>query len=294
MHASIKEVAYPNFTWIDISQPNKDKLKSIGEAYNLNFFQIKDSLQIGHLPKFERQAHYNFVILRAYSAKDNSRITNINELSNKVAFFYNDERLITIHRSAFGFLENLPTSFQHPQEMLVYIIRQMTQTFFEPAEAMSEKIDAAEKIIFLNHQTALSLEDLYFQKAQARISRKLLQITQNVIHQLEVNDEHITALQDVKDQLLNLILNYEEVTEDANNLLNTYMSVSTQKTNEVMKLLTVFSAFFLPLTFIAGVYGMNFNNMPELGWEYGYFMTLVAMLILSVVIYVWFKRKRFL
>lgn len=294
MHTSIREVAYPNFTWIDIFQPDKDQLKSIGAAYNLNYFQIKDSLQIGHLPKFERQAHYNFIILRAYSAKENTRITNINELSNKVAFFYNDDRLITIHRSRFDFLENQPSTFQHPQEMLVYIIRQMTQTFFEPANQMSEKIDAAEKLIFLHHQSGISLEELYFQKTQARISRKLLQITQSVIHQLEVNDEHVTALQDVKDQLLNLILVYEEVTDDANNLLNTYLSVNTQKTNDVMKLLTVFSAFFLPLTFIVGVYGMNFTHMPELRWEYGYFLAWVVMVVVSVVIFIWFKRRRFL
>lgn len=61
-----------------------------------------------------------------------------------------------------------------------------------------------------------------------------------------------------------------------------------------MKLLTIFSAFFLPLTFVAGIYGMNFENMPELKWRSGYFLTLGIMLFIALVIYFWFKRKRIL
>ena len=138
------------------------------------------------------------------------------------------------------------------------------------------------------------MEDLYFLKTQTRITKKLLQIIQNVINQLEVKDESKTALQDIKDRLLNLILNYDEVLENSNNLLNTYLSVNAQKSNDVMKLLTIFSAFFLPLTFVAGIYGMNFENMPELKWRSGYFLTLGIMLFIALVIYFWFKRKRIL
>lgn len=99
-------------------------------------------------------------------------------------------------------------------------------------------------------------------------------------------------MQDIKDKLLSLILTYEEVLENSNNLLNTYLSVNAQKSNDVMKLLTIFSAFFLPLTFVAGIYGMNFENMPELKWHLGYFLTLGVMVVIAIIIYVWFKRKR--
>ena len=101
-------------------------------------------------------------------------------------------------------------------------------------------------------------------------------------------------MQDIKDKLLSLILNYDEVLENVNNLLNSYHSVSTQKTNDVMKLLTIFSAFFLPLTFVAGIYGMNFDFMPELKWRFGYFLTIGLMFFISIIIYLWFKRKNIL
>jgi magnesium transporter len=74
--------------------------------------------------------------------------------------------------------------------------------------------------------------------------------------------------------------------------MNMYLSVNAQKTNDVMKLLTVFSAFFLPLTFIAGIYGMNFKFMPELEGKYSYFVILGLMAILSILIFYWFRRKK--
>ena len=83
---------------------------------------------------------------------------------------------------------------------------------------------------------------------------------QHVIHEIEVIESNKIAYQDIKDRLINLILTFDEVSDDSNNLMNTYLSVHAQKTNEVMKLLTVFSAFFLPLTFIAGIYGILFCN----------------------------------
>ena len=132
---------------------------------------------------------------------------------------------------------------------------------------------------------------MYYQKAETRISRKLLLLTQNVINQVVVPQESSSALQDVKDNLIKLILEYEEATENAVNLMNTFLSVTAQKNNDVVKLLTVFSAFFLPLTFIVGVYGMNFDFMPELRWQYGYLYVILFMVFVSVIIYSWFKRK---
>jgi magnesium transporter len=72
------------------------------------------------------------------------------------------------------------------------------------------------------------------------------------------------------------------------------MSYNGQKTNEVMKVLTLFSAYFLPLTFIVGVYGMNFKYMPELSWEYGYPITIGVMILLFIFIYLWFRKRKWL
>jgi magnesium transporter len=286
------KIQFDNFVWIDICQPDKESLDKIAEEYKLDYFQIKDSLEQGHLPKFEKQPNYHFLILRAFTSTIEQGATTINELSNKIAFFYNAEKIITIHRSQFDFLETNKKTYKNPEEILIYLIHKMVETYQLPLNELDEKIVAIEKTIFLKDYSKVSLEDLYFLKTQTRITKKLLQIFQNVINQVEVSEITKTALQDIKDKLLSFILNYDEVQENANNLLNTYLSVNAQKSNDVMKLLTIFSAFFLPLTFVAGIYGMNFENMPELKWQTGYFLTLGIMAVIAIVIFFWFKRKK--
>jgi magnesium transporter len=289
---NIKEIKYENFHWIDIIHPQEDQLNEIATVNKLDYLQIIDSLEHGHLPKIEKQEEYNFMILRAYTATSNDKYSTVNELSNKIAFFYNDKKIITIHRANFDFLEQLNQSFSNSNQLLIYIINKMVQTFVQPSNWHSNRIDEVEKVVFLKDYTQISLEDLYFQKSQTRISKKLLQITQDVVNKINVDEESKTALQDVKDKILSLILIYDEVAEDANNLMDTYLSVTARKNNDVMKLLTIFSAFFLPLTFLVGVYGMNFEFMPEIHWKYGYFLVIFFMIIVCIMIFYWFKRKK--
>lgn len=292
METKSKEIKFENFKWIDICKPDKGNLDVLAKEYNLDYFQIKDSLETGHLPKFEKQENYSFLILRAYTASFDRKTTTVTDLSNKIAFFYSEQKIITIHRTEFDFLHQLPCDFASSEDLLIYFIHKMIETYNQPAKVLSDEIDEIEKTIFLKDYTKISLEELYFQKTQTRITKKLLQITQNVINQVGVSEQTKTALQDIKDKLLSLILTYDEVLENSNNLLNTYLSVNAQKSNDVMKLLTIFSAFFLPLTFIGGIYGMNFENMPELKWQYGYFATLGFMAVIAIVIFIWFKRKK--
>jgi magnesium transporter len=292
MDSKYKEIQFDGFVWIDICNPNMGNLDKIAKDYNLDYFQIRDSLETGHLPKYEKQENYKFLILRAFTANLNDRITNISELSNKIAFFFSDKKVITIHRWEFDFLKKLSKIPISSEDLVIYFIHKMSQTFEQPSKLLGDKNDEIEKTIFLKDYTKISLEDLYYQKTQTRITKKLLHITQNVINQMEVSEQSKTALQDVKDTMLSLVLNYDEVLENSHNLLNTYLSVNAQKSNDVMKLLTIFSAFFLPLTFIGGIYGMNFENMPELRWQFGYFITLGVMALVALIIYVWFKRKK--
>ena len=292
MATKSKEIQFDNFIWIDICNPEKINLDGIAKEYNLDYFQIKDSLETGHLPKFENQETYNFLILRAYTSNVDDRTTNVTDLSNKIAFFYSEEKVITIHRAEFEFLQSVSNNYTKSEDLLLFFIHKMLDTYNNPLKFLSDQNDEIEKTVFLNDYSKISLEDLYYQKTRTRITKKLLQITQNVINQIEVSEQSKTALQDIKDKLLSLVLGYDEVLENSNNLLNTYLSVNAQKSNDVMKLLTIFSAFFLPLTFVAGIYGMNFENMPELKWDYGYFLTLGLMIVIAVIIFYWFKRKK--
>lgn len=288
------EKTYNNYSWIDICNPSEEEMLNLSMEYDLDYLLIQDSLERGHLPKFEKRAHYSFFILRAYTALRHQNVSTILELSNKVSFFISQNRLITIRRREFSFFQKDTEKHANAYEHLLDLLNGVVETYREPAKWQSEDIDKVEKTIFLRNADRISLEDLYFQKAEIRLSKKLLLLTQQVITKLELPSEHSSELEDIKDTLVQLMLEYDEALDDSNNLMHTYLSISAQKNNDVMKLLTVFSAFFLPLTFIVGLYGMNFRYMPELNYKYGYAATVIMMLIISILIFLWFKRKRFL
>lgn len=285
---------YGSFEWIDIEKSTHEELSEITRPFNIDLNLLEDSIEHGHLPKIERISNYTFVILRAYSAHHLADVTTVSDISSKMAFFVNDERLITIHRPKFEFLNSLQNDYSSTEALMLDIVNEILLTYEKPLQFQSDKMDEFEKIIFLKNGKSISEESLYYQKSRARIAKKVLQLTQNVLNQFEVKPELGSLLQDLKETTLNYALRYDEVIEDANTILNTYLSITTKKSNDVMKLLTIFSAFFLPLTFIAGIYGMNFRFMPELNWPNGYFMVLAFMIAISLVIFVWFKHKRIL
>ncbi len=285
---------FPSFKWTDLTNPDKADLERLTEAFDLNINLLEDSLQRGHLPKLEEVEDFTFVIFRAYSAGDDDLVTSVSELSNKIAFFINERELLTIHRADFDFLKGLGDDHASSEALMLEIIDLMIDSFERPLQVQSDKIDAFERAVFLDDSKSISMKELYFQKSKARISKKLLSLCQHVLSDMTVSASNASRLQDIRDSAMSSVLHYDEIYEDASNLLNSYLSITARKNNDVMKLLTVFAAFFLPLTFIAGVYGMNFHNMPELSSPYGYVATLSVMAVVSLGIYVWFKRKKIL
>lgn len=286
--------SFENFEWLDLVKPNPKELVKLTEPYKIDINLLDDALEHGHLPKLENHGNFTFIIFRAYTVEPQQNFTTVAKLSNKIAFLFNEGHLITVHQKSFKFVDKFKnTSFDTSEALMLAIILEMVLTFEGPVDWLSNKMDENEKDIFLGKPGKISIEHLYFQKSKARICRKLLQLSQNVLNQLTVNPDFNSNLQDIKESIINYMLQLDEVIEDAHAILNTHISLTAQKSNEVMKLLTVFSAFFLPLTFIVGVYGMNFKNIPELEWKWGYLMTWVVMIGISTVIFLWFKRKKF-
>ena len=138
------------------------------------------------------------------------------------------------------------------------------------------------------------MQALYFIKRQASASHKVLMLMSEPINHQHPGKGEKSSVRDMRDQHLKMLTLYSQILEDVNNLMNLAMSFAAKRTNEVMRVLTVFSVFFMPLTFIVGIYGMNFKFMPELNSKWGYPAVLFFMTIVTVVIYLWFKRKKWL
>lgn len=292
-------LAEPNIKWIDIENPNQTELADFCASHQLNQANIHDCLEPDHLPKFEEQSPLNFIITRALHL-ENAHSHTIQEMSTKVAIFINSNLIITVHRLHHTFIEDIISKYIHPKkitntlDLSVKIIKGVLRTYENYQTKLAIEIDKIEDIIFLKNTKQSFLEELYYLKRQSTIGKKQLLLTREVIHGLQIHYKTTTDLRDAMDLHNKLELFYDQLIEDVSNLLTIYLSVASQKTNDVMKVLTVFSVFFMPLTFIVGVYGMNFQFMPELSKTWGYPAVWVAMIAVSVVVGLWFKRKNWL
>ncbi len=287
------------FTWIDITGPSLDDLSAVAEKYALNHHNLQDCLEPDHLPKFEEGDPFNFIILRkVLGEKDKG--TTIHSLTTKIAIFYDEDTVVTIHRVAhpdlFPFCELLIKSgkITSIDGFLLKIIAKVQQSYSHFAAELNAEIDETETRLFIKKQAQESIENLFLLKRRAGLCKKLLLLTGEVVSAVQHRQKKSSEIQDIRDSQIKLQLFYEQLTEDALNLVSMYMSLSANKSNEVMKVLTIFSAYFLPLTFIVGVYGMNFKFMPELGWKYGYPAIIGFMLLVFILIYTWFRRKKWL
>lgn len=295
-----------HFTWLDITNPEAGELQAIAAQYDLPDALVRDCLEPTHLPKFESTNGLNFVILRVYVAPPTSEADTIQELTTKIAVFYTADRLITVHRRAHPVLSQLKKvalapgqECTTPAEVSIHLARYALNSYVQPALALTKELDDYEAEIFLKKEVPNALQGLYFLKRKASVARQLLMLTRDILTMLRRQTAAGTAdamllMQDTQDLQTKVETLYQQLDSAATNLMNLYLSLSSQRTNEAMRVLTVFSAFFLPLTFIAGIYGMNFQYMPELTWKLGYPGVLVSMVLIAVAIYWWFKRKNWI
>ena len=286
-------------SWISITDPATSEMEELSKQYNLNSHIVRDCMEPEHLPKYEFVDDVSFLILRFYARDPGKRNPTIQDVTNKIAIFYTENLLITIHKSDIPFIRVIREKYvaagrcSKPLDVVARIIWNSLETYEEPANRLAEQVDFYENQIIQMQTHKDQLEALYLIKREASLSNKVLLLLREPINHLHPT-ENDSAIQDVRDQHLKMLTLYSQVLEDVNNLMNMYMSFTAQKTNDVVKILTIFSVFFMPLTFIVGIYGMNFEFMPELGRKWGYPAVLVLMIFVTGVIYFWFKKKKWL
>jgi magnesium transporter len=267
MSVRIINIPDQDIVWVDMQNPTEEEREEVATRYNLDFYSLSDSVEPNHLPKFEEHNSMNFLIvrLRINSTRD---IVNVHQISSKIAIFYNDDFLITIHRGEIKFIDEIvekhiiTKKLKTTTSIIVKLLRKVLLSYEEPLMKLSDQINEFESDMLLKKIPPHSLQHLFYLKNRASLSRKLLILTDDVLDSIQVKRHENSALQDVKDLHTKLIVLYDQVLEEINSLQSIYISISAQKTNEVMKTLTIFSMFFLPLTFIVGIYGMNFKYMP--------------------------------
>jgi len=287
-------------TWVDVTAPSSTELTELSKTYDLNHFALSACLQPDHLPKHEDIDGTHFIITRVLMPIRSGKSVSIQSISTKIAFFYRPGLLITIHRIPHDFIQDVRMrffdkgQFKLVESIVAKLLWHILHSYELPAVGLSTELDEFENMVFSQNLTPQMLLELYQIKRKALMSKKLLLFTQEAISSVKLPVAKADDLQDSRDLHLKLLNIYDQIHEDVSNLVNFYLSISAQKTNEVIKVLTIFSVFFMPLTFVVGIYGMNFDYMPELKMRYGYPLLLGIMVLLSCGIYLWFRKKRWL
>jgi magnesium transporter len=235
--------------------------------------------------------------------------SSVHEMTRKVAIFYGPEFLITIHRTEQPFLTALMDEYRstsvpegtperrkgYMPRLLIDLINGAITTYEKPLGLAETSVDAFEATVFGEHEVSQLLRRIYLEKRRVTQIRRMLSHTMDAVQKLMPASEPTAPLyQDLRENAESMHFYADELVDDVNNLLSIQLALASHRTNEVVRILTVFSVFFLPLTFIVGVYGMNFEYMPELREPWGYPAALGGMGIVTLVIYLWFRSRGWL
>jgi magnesium transporter len=236
----------------------------------------------------------------------------VQEVTRKIAVFQAESFLITIHRTEQRWLstlqERLATTLVEKGRAKngrdgagLYVLSQLLEgavdTYLKPLEAVEGRLDAFEQKVFVERTIGSrhfrgELREIRSAKRQVTLAKRLLWRMVDVAHRLTPGaGKLVPVFRDVQENIESYHFYADELLDDANTLLNVQLSLASHRSGEVMRVLTLFSAFFLPLTFIVGIYGMNFEFMPELRARWGYPAVLIAMALVCLAIYVWFRRR---
>ena len=310
---TVVEQERAGFVWLDVVAPSPEELSEIAARYALDPTSAQDCLDPEHLPKFEQFDNYAFAIIRVYDEHADKRSSTMQEVTRKIAIFYAPTFLITIHRAEQPWLSRLEDRITQEgikngagaretlqARLIARLLNAATDTYAAPLEALEARTDAFEAALFEPGERsgaalAGSLQEVHLLRRQLTLITRLLWRFLDVVQRMTPASGRGAALfRDVQENVESYHFYADELLDDTNTVLNIQLSLATHRTNEVMRVLTVFSVFFLPLTFIVGIYGMNFQFMPELRARWGYPAILASMGALTLLIYSWFRRRGWL
>lgn len=295
----------PTKTWINIDGVHQpDIIEKIGKHFELHPLILEDIVHTEQRPKMEDFDKYVFVVLKMLDYDDIKHQIKTEQLSlilgaNYVISFqetvwdiFNDvrERI----RNGKGRIRKM-----HSDYLAYALIDSIVDHHFVIMEKLGEKITDIEDELVSNPNMT-TVKAIHNLKREIIFLRKSVWPLREMVNNLEksesplINKSTLRFFRDVYDHTIQIIDTVETYRDMLSGMLDIYLSSISNRMNEVMKVLTIISTIFMPLTFIAGVYGMNFTYMPELQWNMGYPAILFSMLGISIIMLYYFKRRKWL
>ncbi len=294
----------PVTTWIDINGiHNLETIEYIGRQFNLHPLILEDIVNSEQRPKVEDLGKNLFVVLKSLSY-DLEKKLDIEQIS----FIIGSKYIITFQENSEDIFQPVKTRIKNSTERiramgadyLAYsLLDAIVDNYFVILEEIGTKLDSLEEELVAN-PTRETLHSIHQLKREMLLIRKSIWPSREVINSLQRGElpffGEIAAmhLKDVYDHTIQVIDIIETLRDMLSEIMDIYLSSISNKINDVMKVLTIITTLFIPLSFIASVYGMNFKYMPELGWRFGYPAVLFTMLFLGILMLVFFRKKKWI
>jgi len=287
--------------WVDIQEPEQETIEPLLEQrFGFHELAAEDTLSPNTLPKYDSFPNYDFFIFRTVAINVHEHISE----TYKIAAFLGRNFLFTVHRRPLEASNNvwdrLPGDkriLARGNDFLLYsIVDMMVDAYFPVLEQIEECVDDLQDSIF-ESADQMQLDELLHLKRDINVLRRSSLPQRELLNQISRGDaklvqrEHLIYFRDVYDHMFRISETIDVDRDQMTGTMEAYLSVVANRTNEIMKVLTIFSAVMLPLTLIAGIYGMNFEHIPELHWLHGYPFALGLMIAIAGLMIVYFWRK---
>ncbi len=288
-------------TWINVDGLHEPEvLEKIGKAFGLHPLMLEDIANTEQRPKLEDYGEYLYIVIRMLSRPDDSI------LSEQLSLVIGRNVLITFqerHGNEFDPIrERLRNGNGRARRLgvdfLAYqLVDAVIDNYFIVLERLSDEVEALEEQVITSPRSE-ALHKLHRLKKDMSFLRRSTWPLREVIAAMQRGDSPLIGesmrvyLRDIYDHVVAVADAIDSMRDLLNGMLEIHMSNMNIRLNEVMKVLTIVTTLFIPATFIAGVYGMNFKYMPELDWPLAYPVVLAAMVVLAGAMYVYFKRKK--
>jgi magnesium transporter len=291
--------------WVNIyGLQNTDLISKAGERFSIHPLELEDILNTDQRPKVtENESSLTFFLKILHYHKDTGRVSG-----DQVSIVLGKNSVITFQEKPAHYFDPVRDRIRNNRgkirfsgaDYLAYaLIDTLVDGYIHSIESLGLSMEEMENEV-LHHVQKSTLEKIYRMKTNVGFFRKSvfplkeMMLTLNKTESQLIQKKTITFLKDLNDLTTQVLEAVEIYHNMANDYLNIYHSNVANRTNEVMKVLTIFASIFIPLTFIAGVYGTNFDYLPELHFKYAYFIMLAAMTIVAVGMLYFFRKKKWL
>ncbi|WP_210366473.1 magnesium/cobalt transporter CorA [Bacillus sp. REN3] len=282
--------------WIDFTSPSDEELRYLKEPLEFHPLSIEDCIHTLQRPKLDYYDDYHFFV--AHSLNPHSL------QKEEVDLFLGSCYIVTFHHHANQEIDDVwkrlelaksPAEWD-PSLVLYHVLDKIVDNYFPLIYKIEDILNEIDENSSGRSMEAL-LEDLFDTRHDLLSLRHTITPMRDLVYRM-INSHRLSGIlarkeyfADIHDHLLKLSEMAEASRELTADIRDSYLSMNSHETNRVMKVLTVITTIFMPLTFIAGIYGMNFENMPELRWHFGYFGALSVMFIIGISMFLWFRKK---